>query len=64
MRSNALLALLGTLALAMAGCRSAPSPTDQCEDAPTEAACRECCQQVGTSGATWVDRECACLAAR
>jgi hypothetical protein len=52
------------LALASAGCSRDASPSDRCEDVDDEEACRQCCQQAGAQGATWVDSECACLTPR
>jgi hypothetical protein len=64
MRTKLALLLIVPLALLGTSCKSEPSLSDRCEDSSSEAACRQCCKQVGASGATWVDSECACLAVR
>jgi hypothetical protein len=64
MQAKVVLFLIVPWVLASASCKSAPSPSDRCEDSSSEAACRQCCKQVSAPGATWVDSECACLPVR
>ena len=64
MHTKVVLFLFVGWALVSTSCKREPSPSDQCEESPSEAACRKCCKQASASGATWVDSECACLAKR